>query len=137
MNPSGCDPHVKRERETDRETRVVNALWYAVGESADDGWTVFERYAGTKDTVFWHIAASRWVISQLNGRTDMNPDRNMKESRITQALGMAVKRSRGRKSQAVDAELLRLPEVLASRLSDLSGSGGGARRDVEESTAAA
>ena len=33
---------------------VLSCLWYAVGESAGDGWTSYDSYEGTKNMNFWY-----------------------------------------------------------------------------------
>jgi len=68
----------------------VGCLWYLVGVSQDDGWISYDMYTGRKDTVFWYVASLRWVISQLNGRTDMHERRNMMERLTTCTVGILL-----------------------------------------------
>lgn len=68
----------------------MSCVWYAMGNSRNDGWPSYEAYEGRKDVFFWYIASARWVISQMNGRTDMNPDRNMVERLFTCVIGIIL-----------------------------------------------
>merc|ERR1712151_282293 len=47
-------------------------------------------YKGEKNTPFWYIASQRWVIAQLNGRTDLNDKRNMIERGFTVFVGITL-----------------------------------------------
>merc|ERR1719487_1163713 len=69
---------------------IMSCVWYAIGNSRDDGWIGYDKYEGRKDTLFWYIASARWVISQLNGRTDMREDRNMQERLFTCIVGVSL-----------------------------------------------
>lgn len=67
---------------------IASCAWYALGESEDDGWTTYDGYTGKKTFVFWYVESCRWVIAQLNGRTDINDRRNMKERLYTCFIGL-------------------------------------------------
>eukprot|EP00929_Paragymnodinium_shiwhaense_P068310 TRINITY_DN34328_c0_g1_i1.p1 TRINITY_DN34328_c0_g1~~TRINITY_DN34328_c0_g1_i1.p1 ORF type:complete len:913 (+),score=183.54 TRINITY_DN34328_c0_g1_i1:79-2817(+) len=58
---------------------LTSCFWYWLGTSEADGWVMYEAYEGRKDVVFWYVASARWSIAQLNGRTDEDDRRNMKE----------------------------------------------------------
>merc|ERR1719440_1967490 len=69
---------------------IFTCVWYTIGHGEDDGWIANDMYDGSKDTVFWYIASARWVISQLNGRTDMDERRNLKERLFTCVVGVTL-----------------------------------------------
>jgi len=50
----------------------------------------YDEYTGPKDMLFWYIASARWVISQFNGRTDMNEKRNLRERFFTCLVGVVL-----------------------------------------------
>eukprot|EP00929_Paragymnodinium_shiwhaense_P123631 TRINITY_DN9770_c0_g2_i4.p1 TRINITY_DN9770_c0_g2~~TRINITY_DN9770_c0_g2_i4.p1 ORF type:complete len:707 (-),score=93.56 TRINITY_DN9770_c0_g2_i4:283-2403(-) len=58
---------------------LTSCAWYWLGTSRADGWVTYDGYEGEKDVVFWYVASARWSIAQLNGRTDEDDRRNMKE----------------------------------------------------------
>jgi len=68
----------------------ASCMWYALGISRDDGWTSYDAYEGKKDIIFWYTASARWVISQLNGRTDLDDRRNMQERFFTCLVGVTM-----------------------------------------------
>jgi hypothetical protein len=61
-----------------------------MGNGTGDGWVSYEEYEGEKDIYFWYISSTRWVISQLNGRTDLNERRNMMERLFTCVVGVVL-----------------------------------------------
>lgn len=69
---------------------MSSCLWYAIGEGSHDGWNSYDAYTGRKDTIFWYVASTRWVISQLNGRTDMDERRNLAERFFTCVMGVTL-----------------------------------------------
>jgi hypothetical protein len=92
-------------------THLISCLWYVVGESAPDGWTSYDSkirgdlmdgegassspregvaYTVGGDFGFWYMASARWVVSQLNGRTDMDERRNMRERCFTVIIGVLL-----------------------------------------------
>lgn len=58
-------------------------LWYAVGESTDTGWPSYEPSEVEKTVLFWYSASLRWTLAQVNGRTDVDERRNMRERMFT------------------------------------------------------
>eukprot|EP00929_Paragymnodinium_shiwhaense_P001404 TRINITY_DN101636_c0_g1_i1.p1 TRINITY_DN101636_c0_g1~~TRINITY_DN101636_c0_g1_i1.p1 ORF type:complete len:1219 (+),score=251.34 TRINITY_DN101636_c0_g1_i1:163-3819(+) len=70
---------------------LVSCGWYAIGKTPD-GWTADPDYGGSdgRPMFFWYVASARWAIAQLNGRTDMDPDRNMVEMGYTCLAGILL-----------------------------------------------
>lgn len=63
---------------------AVTCAWYAIGAASPNGWTSYDKAAREDNTLFfWYFASSRWVLAQINGRTDMNDQRNMQERFFT------------------------------------------------------
>merc|ERR1719487_2037757 len=69
---------------------IMSCIWYALGNGASDGWITYDAYTGEKDLLFWYTASARWVISQLNGRTDMDERRNLQERLFTCIVGVTL-----------------------------------------------
>lgn len=69
---------------------VGSCIWYAVGTSESDGWTSTDIRKDTANDYYWYIASARWVVSQMNGRTDMDPTRNLKERLFTCVIGVCM-----------------------------------------------
>mmetsp|Transcript_68695 Transcript_68695/g.217156 ORF Transcript_68695/g.217156 Transcript_68695/m.217156 type:complete len:751 (+) Transcript_68695:86-2338(+) len=69
--------------------------WYAIGTSSDNGWPTYA--GGTHSSIstgimFWYSASLRWTLAQVNGRTDLDERRNMREMAFTCAVagGLAI-----------------------------------------------
>jgi len=69
---------------------LVSCAWYGIGSASSDGWVFSTNYAGHKDTAFWYLASARWSIAQLNGRTDLDDQRNMAERGFTCLAGIVL-----------------------------------------------
>jgi len=82
---------------------LFTCLWYTIGNYKCDGWTSYDEYhlkslSGNLaykvaddhglGAAFWYVASARWVVSQLNGRTDMDARRNMLERGFTVCVGI-------------------------------------------------
>lgn len=66
----------------------VTCIWYALGSDSSDGWVTYEPLMDKSDIFFWYIASARWVIAQLNGRTDIDEKRNLRERFFTCVVGV-------------------------------------------------
>eukprot|EP00928_Gymnodinium_smaydae_P026615 TRINITY_DN20842_c0_g1_i1.p1 TRINITY_DN20842_c0_g1~~TRINITY_DN20842_c0_g1_i1.p1 ORF type:complete len:703 (-),score=61.13 TRINITY_DN20842_c0_g1_i1:94-2202(-) len=68
--------------------------WYTIGRNTRDGWTVTWYQAANitpapeEDVLFWYFASARWMLAQLNGKTDDNVLRNMPEMAYTCVLAI-------------------------------------------------
>lgn len=63
---------------------AITCAWYAIGTASSSGWTTYDEAARHDDSfIFWYFASSRWVLAQVNGRTDMDEKRNMGERLFT------------------------------------------------------
>lgn len=63
---------------------AVTCAWFAIGVGDSTGWITYDVAAQQDGSfTFWYFASSRWVLAQINGRTDMNERRNMKERLFT------------------------------------------------------
>jgi len=58
-------------------------IWYALGTSVENGWPSYDAAEGAKNTLFWYSASLRWTLAQINGRTDVDDRRNMRERMFT------------------------------------------------------
>jgi len=56
--------------------------WYAIGESSPNGWTAHFT-TESHGFIFWYFASSRWMLAQLNGKTDTDVDRTAVEMAYT------------------------------------------------------
>lgn len=63
----------------------VTCCWYAIGDSARDGWQSYygPTILGPRDFYFWYFASFRWTMAQINGRTEMDERRNVTEMAYT------------------------------------------------------
>merc|ERR1719329_311146 len=63
---------------------LITCAWYAIGVESPTGWTSYDVAAREDNSLlFWYFASSRWVLAQINGRTDINDRRNMQERLFT------------------------------------------------------
>jgi len=75
---------------------IISCVWFWLGmHQGEKGWTAYEPgpqgdMIPHSNVVFWYVASSRWVIAQLNGRTDMDARRTMPERAFTCLAGVVL-----------------------------------------------
>eukprot|EP00928_Gymnodinium_smaydae_P029580 TRINITY_DN22238_c0_g1_i1.p1 TRINITY_DN22238_c0_g1~~TRINITY_DN22238_c0_g1_i1.p1 ORF type:complete len:700 (+),score=64.41 TRINITY_DN22238_c0_g1_i1:29-2101(+) len=71
--------------------------WYLIGRLTPDGWTTtwYEHLDESRrpdsfphDVIFWYTASARWMLAQLNGKTDDDVRRNMPEMAYTSVIAV-------------------------------------------------
>merc|ERR1719329_978211 len=69
---------------------LITCAWYAIGVESPTGWTSYDVAAREDNSLlFWYFASSRWVLAQINGRTDIDDRRNMQERLFTCLVSVA------------------------------------------------
>merc|ERR1719210_2882622 len=77
---------------------IVTCIWYAIGSSRDNGWKSYyntegyetHREYGMTAFLFWYACSARWVLAQLNGKTDLIERRNLEELGFTVLAGLLL-----------------------------------------------
>eukprot|EP00928_Gymnodinium_smaydae_P097058 TRINITY_DN8703_c0_g1_i1.p1 TRINITY_DN8703_c0_g1~~TRINITY_DN8703_c0_g1_i1.p1 ORF type:complete len:694 (+),score=66.61 TRINITY_DN8703_c0_g1_i1:57-2138(+) len=77
---------------------ISSCGWYMIGRLTSNGWTTtwYEESAAVTpppdsfpyNFFFWYAASARWMLAQLNGKTDDNVRRNMQEMAYTSVIAV-------------------------------------------------
>lgn len=69
---------------------IVTCIWYSLGSEGNDGWVSYDIHSETDGNLYWYMSASRWVIAQFNGRTDLSVKSNFRERFFTCMVGVLM-----------------------------------------------